>query len=79
MKSEKLYKKKYIIVFYDKTDEELMYWFNNIPEVLRFMKKEVNSNNIKVIQNNLYRALKSEEHFCTFLTGKTLRVYIIQI
>lgn len=74
----KLYKRAYFIVFYDKTDMYLEYSFDNIDEILKFMKKEKTPNNVKVIQNELYRALKSEEHFCTFLTGKTLRVYIIK-
>lgn len=76
-KPAKLYKSRYFIVFYDKTDEELMYSFDNVREILAFMGKEPTPRNISNIYVDLYNALRSEEHFVTFLTGEVLRVYII--
>ena len=76
-KSKKLYKDKYFIVFYDKNDERLLYTFDNVKEILNFQKKEINPYNIRLLNIELYRALKSDEHFITFLTGEVMRVYII--
>ena len=76
-KSKKLYKDKYFIAFYDKNDERLLYTFDNVKEILNFQKKEINPYNIRLLNIELYRALKSDEHFITFLTGEVMRVYII--
>ena len=72
-----LYKGKYFLVFYDKTDEELMYLFENVREILKFMGKKITRQNVNIINVELYRALRSAEHFCRFLTGEVLRVYMI--
>lgn len=78
MKSSRdFYKGKYFIVFYDKNDEQILYTFDNVREILKFQKKEVNDYNWRLINVELYRALKSDEHFVTFLTGEVMRVYII--
>ncbi|MCI6090657.1 MAG: hypothetical protein MR695_08840 [Solobacterium sp.] len=76
-KPKKLYKGKYFIVFYDKNDERLLYTFDNVKEILKFQKKEINTYNARLLNIELYRALKSDEHFITFLTGEVMRVYII--
>lgn len=75
--THKFYRGKYFIVFYDKTDSELLYMFNNVREILEFQEKEITRQNINLINVELYRALKSKEHFVRFLTGEVLRVYII--
>ena len=77
IKPKKLYKGKYFIVFYDKNDERLLYLFDNVKEILKFQKKEINTYNARLLNIELYRALKSDEHFITFLTGEVMRVYII--
>ena len=77
IKPKKLYKGKYFIVFYDKNDERLLYIFDNVKEILKFQKKEINTYNARLLNIELYRALKSDEHFITFLTGEVMRVYII--
>lgn len=76
-KPKKLYKGKYFIVFYDKNDERLLYTFDNVKEILKFQKKEINTYNARLLNIELYRALRSDEHFITFLTGEVMRVYII--
>ena len=75
--THKFYKGEYLIVFYDKTDTQLLYVFDNVREILRFQEKELSRQNINLINVELYRALKSKEHFTRFLTGEVLRVYII--
>lgn len=77
MASQKLYKDKYFLVFYDKTDEELMYMFDNVRDILKFMGKSLTRQNINQVNVEIYRALSSKEHFCRFLTGEVLRIYII--
>lgn len=73
----KLYKGKYFIVFYDKTGERNLYSFDNVREILVFQNKQVNRQNINFVNVALYRALKSETHFTTLLTGDVMRVYVI--
>jgi hypothetical protein len=72
-----LYKGRYFLVFYDKTDEELKYMFDNVRDILKFMGQEVTRSNVNRINVELYRALASKERFCRFLTGEVLRVYMI--
>lgn len=75
----KYYKGSFIIIFYDKTDEELMYMFDNVREILTFMNKPITRANVNLINNELYRALRSDTHFTRFLTGEVLRVYITKV
>ena len=77
LNKKSLYKGKYFLVFYDKTDEELLYIFENVRDILKFMGKEITRQNVNRINVELYRALRSDEHFCRFLTGEVLRVYMI--
>lgn len=72
-----LYKGKYFLVFYDKTDEELKYMFDNVRDILKFMGKALTRQNVNLINVEIYRALSSKEHFCRFLTGEVLRIYMI--
>lgn len=74
---EKLYKGSYLIVFYDKSDERLMYMFDTIRDILKFMKKPLTSHNRILVNTIIARALKTKNHFTRFLTGETLRVYLI--
>lgn len=73
----RFYKGHYIIVFYDKTDERLKHIFDNVRDILNFQKKEVNRQNVNIINQEIYKALKSEHHFVTFLTGELMRLYIV--
>ena len=75
----KYYKGKYFIAFYDKTDEQFLYIFNNVKEILKFKNKEINRININLMNVELYRALNSEYHFTRCLTGEVMRVHIINI
>ena len=79
MDESKFYKRRFLIVFYDKTDEIFRYMFDNVREILKFQNRECTQQNIKQVQVELYRALKSKEHFTRFLTGEVMRVYIIDI
>lgn len=72
-----LYKGHFFLVFYDKSDEHLKYMFDNVRDILKFMGQEVTRLNMNRVNVELYRALSSKEHFCRFLTGEVLRVYMI--
>ena len=73
------YRGRYLIVFYEKTDELLLHVFNNVREILKFQKKKLTRKNINLINVELYRALKREGNFCKFLDGSSMRVYIIDM
>ena len=75
----KYYKGRYFIIFYDETDEIPMYIFNNTKEILTFQKKAITNQNVNQVNVEMYRALKTDTHFTRFLTGKLLRVYIIDL
>lgn len=79
MEDGKFYKNRFLIVFYDKTDEIFKYMFDNVREILKFQQRALSPQNIKQVQVELYRALRSKEHFTRFLTGEVMRVYIIDI
>lgn len=74
----KFYKGSYFLAFYDKTGEELLYIFDNAREILKFQKRELTRKNVNQINVSLYRALKTETHFTTILTGKVMRVYLVE-
>lgn len=78
MKNERLYKEKFFIVFYDKTDTNLLYMFNNVRDILKFQGKEATRRNVNLINVELYRALRSKTHFIRFLTGEMMKVFIIE-
>lgn len=75
----KLYKHKYIIAFYDVTDEVLLYIFDNVREILEFQNKEITRQNINLINVELYNALQRKDNLCRFLNGEFMRVYIIDM
>lgn len=73
------YNGRFFIVFYDKTDEEFLYMFDNVREILQFQKQPITRQNVNLINVQLYRALRSEHHFTRLLTGEVMRVYTINI
>ena len=79
IKPIKYYKGKYFIVFYDKSDEKFLYLFNNVREILNFQKKSITTENINLINVELYRALRRNGNLCKFLTGEIMRVYIVDV
>ena len=74
--SRSMYKGRYFIVFYDKTGENLLHMFDNVREILKFQGKPLTRQNVNYVNVRLYRALKTDTHFVTFLTGEVMRVYI---
>ena len=74
--SHSKYKGRYFIAFYDKTGENLLYMFDNVREILKFQGKPLTRQNINHVNVRLYRALKTDTHFVTFLTDEVMRVYI---
>lgn len=75
--SEKLYKGRYLIAFYDEKDEELLHLFDNVKDILAFQKKKITKDNLQKVYLNVYRGLKQENHLCEFLTGKSMHIYLI--
>ena len=79
MYSEKLYKDKYILAFYEKDDDTLKYIFNNIKEVCEKLNLEVNKRNMNKIQVDIYRSIRRPNHQTNFFRGQCLKVYIVDI
>lgn len=77
--THKLYKGNSFITFYDKTDERILYMFDNVREILKFQKKECNRTNVNRINVEIYIALKRKGHFTRFLNGTLMRLYIINL
>lgn len=75
----KYYKGSFLITFYDETDEWVLYMFDNVRDILTFMEKPITRTNVNLINNEIYRALKSDTHLTRFLTGETLRVHLIKL
>lgn len=73
----RFYKGQYLICFYDKDDNYLLYLFDNVREIVEFQEKPLTKSNINLVNVELYRALKTKDHFVRFLTGEIMRVYII--
>lgn len=77
MANDKLYKGRYFIAFYDKTDEHFIELFDNVREILRWQGKPITRRAVNQVNVMLCRALQSEHHFTRLLTGEVMRVYII--
>lgn len=77
-KTRKHYKGKYFIVFYDEADEELLYMFDNVKDILLYQGKEISRSNVNLINVDLYKALKRRDHLSRFLNGELMRVYIVE-
>lgn len=75
--THKLYKGRYFIVFYDKTDTNFLASFDNVREILKYQHKEITRQNVNLVNVELYRALRTDTHLTRFLTGELMRVYII--
>lgn len=75
--THKLYKGRYFIVFYDKTDTNFLASFDNVREILKYQHKPITRQNVNFVNVELYRALRTDTHLTRFLTGEVMRVYII--
>lgn len=79
MKGGKFYKGAFLIAFYDIDDNELMYLFDNVNEVLKFMKKPQTPENLQLVRTEIYRGLRRKDNFTRFLTGEILKIFLINI
>lgn len=76
---EKLYKGKYVLVFYEKDDDTLKYLFNNLREVCEKLGWEINRRNMNRIQVDIYRSLRRPNHQTNLFRRQCLKVYIVDI
>ena len=77
----KLYKNKYLISFYSEDGEDFRYCFNNVKEILKFKKMPITEKNVRDMNITIYNILKKgkENNKCRFLTGETLRLYLVDM
>lgn len=73
------YKGKYFIAFYENDDDTYITSFNNVREILIYKNMSVTRTNVNLMNVELYRALKRDDHRTQMLNGKTMRVYLIDI
>lgn len=83
-KSEKdsYYKGRYYIAFYRELEDDERFYigFNNVIEICKYLKQEVNTVNINKIHQNLYKCLYSKEIVYTkMIDDIKLRVYLIDM
>ena len=77
--SQRLYKRKYHIVFYDINDEDYIIGFDNVSDMCIYKGWEVNKTNLEFLRSELCHALKREGNTTRMLTGKSMRVYLIDV
>ena len=77
--SEKLFKGRYCIAFYDETDESCIAVFDNIWGICKYKKLATTPKNYNLLKVELYRASKREDASTRMLTGQLMHVYFIDI
>ena len=75
----KLYKGKYVLAFYEKDDDTLAFMVDNLRDVCKRLKWEVNRKNMNYIQVDIYRSLRRPTHQTNLFKGKCYKVYIIDV
>lgn len=76
------YKGKYFIVFYDQDGENFINMFNNIREILEYRGEKLTRQNLMRINVELYRSLKSKNHYTRMLSknnSELQTVFIVDI
>lgn len=77
--SSRLFKRKYIIVFYESDDDTFKYMFDNIREVCSFMGKKPTKQNLMRITADIVRSEKRWNHRTNLFRGQSLRVYLVDM
>ena len=77
--TNKLYKDKYVISFYESDDDTLKYVFDNLREVCIELGLEVNHKNMNRIQVDIFRSVRRPNHQTNLFRGQCLRVYLTDI
>lgn len=72
----RLYKKRYMICFYESEDGMLLHQFNNIPEICRYMGLPLVQKNLTLINISIYKALKSKNHYTQLLDRNKPAMYV---
>lgn len=76
------YKGRYYISFYEEDDGDERFYagFNNVIEICKYLKQEINTVNINKIHQALYKALDDKENSYTrLIDGVRLKVYLIDM
>lgn len=79
MNQDRLYKDRYVILFYERDDDTLKYMFDNVRQVCKELKWELNKRNLNIIQINITRSLRRKNHQTNLFRGQCLRVYIVDV
>lgn len=76
---ERLYKKKYVLAFYERDDDTLAFLADNLVEVCERLGWEVNKKNMNYIQVDIYRSLRRSNHQTNLFRGRCYKVYIVDM
>lgn len=76
MTSERLYKGRYVILFYERDDDTLKYMFDNVRQICNALGWKINRKNMNYIQVDVNRSLKRKNHITNLFRGQCLRIYI---
>lgn len=76
--SEKLYKGKFIIAFYEKDDETLYDVFSNTREVTIAVGLEPTRENVIWISHKLVRAFRKKTHYIDIF-GRLMKAYPVNV
>ena len=71
------FKGRYLIAFYDETDEICVGVFKNIWEICVHKKLDTTQQNYALIKMDLYNAFKREGNVTKMLDGRLMHVYLI--
>lgn len=78
--THKFYKGIYSIDFYTNDKyETFIASFNNVREILVWQEKEITRNNVILLNTEIARALKRDNHYTRCLDGNGMKVYITSL
>lgn len=73
------FKGRYFIVFYAEDNDTFVEYFDNIKEICKYKQLELTPQNLNLVQVELYRALRRDDHSTKMLNGRKMYVYLIDV
>lgn len=76
--SDKLYKNRFLITFYEKDDDTLYNVYSNTREVTMDAGLPLTRENVIWISHKITRALRKKTHY-TNIFGRLMKVYLVDV
>ena len=77
MDKRKYYKDKYVIVFYDETDNFIVGMFDNIKQICEYKKMDITLKSYNLVKIELYRSLNKQNGSTRMLNGKKMYIHLM--